>query len=796
MRPRHQSSPVEDEAQIKPAPPDNDLQYVIEDLERLALDKDYVEFFNAWSNNLESSQVVQSACGFLRSSVEQANQENPNGVILAGNAWVKPFTQSMDRHREEAVTVNEILSTILVLCQVRKSYRKNMTKSGLVESVLKASALYEQASQPWPGPKFCEFFQIISRDEKEGLNINHKSVLKVIQSIAEYLRPNHEGREYAIQVLYNFVCHKRQSEETQNDLKHDVARCLTKSDTAHFLREILEGTTEETTAVAAVGIWYRLSSIHQHIVGPSEGISATACVWQNFQSESLSTEICGFFSNLVLSPTFPVECVGRVYSLVCQCMHTYPSGTTVQLYGMRSLCRILEEAVFQDQVFGDVNMLVEVLRLVHDAVLHLLDNCDNSLAKIVHEIEPLSRVSRLALELSRSGIVGRLELGSQMKSQMQRLKEPTKESLDIILVKCYAAEEDHDKALVLNSATPDLYGGSTERRKNERAARLVERMHFLVGNGEFLLFFDILESNGADLEVAHSGLDLIRTMIGILDLETLRWIGVPLTSMLICLFHSHVGNVSLLVSILEIVRELCRRDEHITSLLLQADRFAFIIQSVESHISSFEVQIESIRLMNILSVMEDSQIVIGRSGGCATMITAMHVHQESAKLQTLAIGTLRNLTALSFNREMIQQAEGERAIVGAIVVHNMDALLISSAFMALNDLIVNMDDQKVAQMRNESLDAILVAMQTFPHDESVQSSACILLKSIAYESQNLQKLLKRKENLKQMLERVALEFPETCGERACVVIKKISKDAPRDCGERTSGQAMTKGIKL
>jgi hypothetical protein len=72
---------------------------------------------------------------------------------------------------------------------------------------------------------------------------------------------------------------------------------------------------------------------------------------------------------------------------------------------------------------------------------------------------------------------------------------------------------------------------------------------------------------------------------------------------------------------------------------------------------------------------------------------------------------------------MTEQAEGGRAIAGAIVMHSMDAVLISSAFMALNDQIINIDNQTVAHLRNESLDAILEAIQTFPHDESVQSSA-------------------------------------------------------------------------
>jgi hypothetical protein len=64
------------------------------------------------------------------------------------------------------------------------------------------------------------------------------------------------------------------------------------------------------------------------------------------------------------------------------------------------------------------------------------------------------------------------------------------------------------------------------------------------------------------------------------------------------------------------------------------------------------------------------------------------------------------------------------------------------------------DCQTVAQMRNESLDSILVAMQMFPHDESVQRSACILLKSIAYEPRSLQKLLKRKDNLTHPADRI------------------------------------------
>jgi hypothetical protein len=766
----------------QPAPPASELQSIIENLERLASKKDYVEFFNAWSSSKENSQVVRSACEFLLASVEQADQERPDSVILAGNNWVKIFIESMNRHREDAVTVFEVMSTILVLSKVRKSYRKNMTNPGLVESVLKSMSFYEQDFQPLPGPTFCEFFERLSCDEKEGLNIKHQWVLKVIQSIAGYLRPNHEGREYATRALYNFVCHKKKSEVTANDLKHDIARHLAKSDTAQFLRDILEGTKEETTAVAVVGLWHRLSSIDEHPVGLSEGIRATSSVWQKFRSESLSSEVCGFFSNLVWSPTFPMEWVDHVHSLLGQCMHSYPCGTTVQLYGMRSLCRMLENSDFQDQVFGDVNMLDGVLRLVHDAVLHLLENCDDSLPMIVVEMEPLCRFPRLALELSRSGIVGRLEVGSQM----QRLKEPTKKILDIVLAKCHAAKEEHEQALVLNSTTPESFAGVTEGRQKEHTSGLGERMNCLIEIGEFSLFLDILESNGADLEVAKSGLELIRTIIGILDLETIRSIGVPLTSMLISLFRTHVGNVSLLTSILEIVRELCRRDEHLTSLLLEADLFAFIIQTMEIHIGSFEVQIESIRLMNMLSVTEGSQIVIGSSGGCAIIITAMHVHQESAKLQTLAIGTLRNLTALTFNREMIEQAEGESAIVGAIVMHNMDSVLISSAFMALNDLIVSMDNQTVAQIRNESLDSILVAMQTFPHDESVQRSACILLKSIAYEPRNLQKLLKRKDNLKQMLKRVALEFPQACGKRACDVIKKICRDEPHDCGGRTS----------
>lgn len=54
---RSRSDVDESQTANHPAPPDDDRQYIIEDLERLASNKDYIEFFNTWSNNLETWKI-------------------------------------------------------------------------------------------------------------------------------------------------------------------------------------------------------------------------------------------------------------------------------------------------------------------------------------------------------------------------------------------------------------------------------------------------------------------------------------------------------------------------------------------------------------------------------------------------------------------------------------------------------------------------------------------------------------------------------------------------------------------
>jgi hypothetical protein len=200
-----------------------------------------------------------------------------------------------------------------------------------------------------------------------------------------------------------------------------------------------------------------------------------------------------------------------------------------------------------------------------------------------------------------------------------------------------------------------------------------------------------------------------------------------------------------------------------------------IIQSMNLHLFSAELQRSACSLIWVISGFENAKETIGKQGGVSAIVNGMLAHSNRTAVQKAGLTALKNLATASCNKPLITSVLGEDAVLYALWIHLRDPQVVSIAFSALQNIAIDSETGKVGPMKEEVMQAVLIAMNSFSEDEQVQKNACFFLKSCSYSDFNLKLMTRSNKKLIPLLFHAAEAFPQTCGDRAMGVMRKMEQ---------------------
>jgi hypothetical protein len=238
----------------------------------------------------------------------------------------------------------------------------------------------------------------------------------------------------------------------------------------------------------------------------------------------------------------------------------------------------------------------------------------------------------------------------------------------------------------------------------------------------------------------------------------------------------HMENPEVQSAVIDVLSTCCGQDEYFKRIVLSDPKcIGLIVQSMNLHLGSAELQKSGCSLIWVLSGFENSKEIIGMQGGISAIVNAMLAHSDHASVQKEGLTAVKNLATASCNKPLIASALGEDAVLYALWIHLRDPQVVSGAFSALNNIAVDSETRQVGPMKEEVMQVVLIAMKRFSEDELVQKNACFLLKSCSYSDFNLKLMTRSSEKLIPLLFHAAEAFPQTCGDRAMGVVRKIEQ---------------------
>ena len=287
---------------------------VLTELESMAKDKDYIQFFNKLETHGKSAFLVIEGFRLLRESVTKAKEERPASIILSGEAWVKIVKDKMQKFKDTKRVVLEGLSTISTLCTLPGNCKRAMVRKGIVDTII--SAIDASNGDEEIEKLCCEVLELFSQNPKDKLDANFKSIHALIRNLSAIVAiPNHSGTGLALCTFYNLGTRRKISDTTGKKLIYDIQRSLEGETLVRAITEITQkNNLSEKVALASLSLLWRLSAISS-VGGENESsytipvtdqlIDALSLVMQKFDSADLVEASCGTLANLALNPDFP-----------------------------------------------------------------------------------------------------------------------------------------------------------------------------------------------------------------------------------------------------------------------------------------------------------------------------------------------------------------------------------------------------------------------------------------------------------------------------------------------------------
>lgn len=248
--------------------------------------------------------------------------------------------------------------------------------------------------------------------------------------------------------------------------------------------------------------------------------------------------------------------------------------------------------------------------------------------------------------------------------------------------------------------------------------------------------------------------------------------GNEITQRVMTAMQRHIDVVEVQEKALAALWQLSVKDPGNKHQIARFRGIPLVIESMKEHISSERVQERGCVALWSLAMNDDNKAQIGEEGGVEAIITGMSAHITRTHVQHEALGAIKALATNARNKEYLRANDAVSAILNTMWVHSDDASIQESAFTALTNIAVDPVTNRVTEMRDAELEAIISAMRRFPDEQGVQVQACILIRNYTFAPENMPKI-RAKPDLFELLQRAGDVFPHACGERANYILGSL-----------------------
>ena len=205
-----------------------------------------------------------------------------------------------------------------------------------------------------------------------------------------------------------------------------------------------------------------------------------------------------------------------------------------------------------------------------------------------------------------------------------------------------------------------------------------------------------------------------------------------------------------------------------------------VVTSMNKYPRSQNVQKAGCNFLRILSRDPRKQQIkerIGCEGGVAAIMKSLEFHGHSPAVCSVALSAISRLSMTVTNNAQFEQNGGTSALLQYVEPQMGNPEIVSSLFMALNNIIVESPESRSVAAVDEAMIQVLDAsMRRFPREEKVQKTACKLLSSCSYRPSNLEVMRLFSQSIVPLLTRAADVFPESCWEASNLVRRHLHND--------------------
>jgi len=224
---------------------------------------------------------------------------------------------------------------------------------------------------------------------------------------------------------------------------------------------------------------------------------------------------------------------------------------------------------------------------------------------------------------------------------------------------------------------------------------------------------------------------------------------------------------------LGILQNMSMRSREAKRAIANAGGIGAIALAIREFMGSSAVLERAFTTLWSLGVLSENQEIIANEGGIDLIINGMLANITFEKVQKQGCGCLATVCANSDNKTLIRDLGGLDAIVYAMWAHyNSQAFLIEGC-RALSALAVNVQTNEVMICSEAEISAIVASMKRFPFSEKLQQHSCVAMRNFALSPDNVQLMLLEADEIMELMNKAADQFPSSCGDRARQVISSL-----------------------
>ena len=135
--------------------------------------------------------------------------------------------------------------------------------------------------------------------------------------------------------------------------------------------------------------------------------------------------------------------------------------------------------------------------------------------------------------------------------------------------------------------------------------------------------------------------------------------------------------------------------------LLTEHNLQVIVQTMELHLGSVDLQRTGCGMLWLLSGYGDGKRMIGSAGGIPAILNAMLAHNQSTAIQKEGLAALKNLATEASNKPILAQLDCVRVVTYSLWINYRHPVVISNALSALNNIAIDSQTATVAKMPSE-----------------------------------------------------------------------------------------------